>query len=83
MYSYFFDQLTGIIGGIELPFDGCPVNACENLSTGACPVAAGDTIVYDLAIPVSPPTGCSLNIVVFSKNSRKFATSSSPALGCY
>ena len=27
-------------------------------------------------------TGCSLNIV-FSKNSRKFATSPSPALGCY
>ena len=28
-------------------------------------------------------TGCSLNIVFFSKNSRKFATSTSPALGCY
>ena len=26
---------------------------------------------------------CSLNIVFFSKNSRKFATSPSPALGCY
>ena len=28
-------------------------------------------------------TGCSLNIVYFSKNSRKFATSPSPVLGCY
>ena len=28
-------------------------------------------------------TGCSLNIEFFSKNSRKFATSPSPALGCY
>ena len=28
-------------------------------------------------------TGCSLNIVLFYKNSRKFATSPSPALGCY
>ena len=28
-------------------------------------------------------TGCSLNIVFFSKTPRKFATSPSPALGCY
>ena len=28
-------------------------------------------------------TGCSLNIEFFPKNSRKFATSPSPALGCY
>ena len=28
-------------------------------------------------------TGCSLNIVFFSKNPRKFATSPSPSLGCY
>ena len=28
-------------------------------------------------------TGCSLNIVFFSKNSRKFVTSPSPALVCY
>ena len=28
-------------------------------------------------------TGCSSNIVFFPKNSRKFATSPSPALGCY
>ena len=27
--------------------------------------------------------GCSLNIVFFSKNSQKFATSPSPVLGCY
>ena len=32
---------------------------------------------------VSYATGCSLNSVFFSKNSRKFATSPSPALGCY
>ena len=31
----------------------------------------------------SSNTGCSLNIVFFSKNSRKFATSSSPAIDCY
>ena len=46
--------LTGVIGGIELPFDGCPVNACDHLSTaGSYPVATGDTIVYEVAIPVS------------------------------
>ena len=28
-------------------------------------------------------TGCSSNIVFFSENPRKFATSPSPALGCY
>ena len=28
-------------------------------------------------------TGCSLNVVFFFKNSRKFATSPYPALGCY
>ena len=28
-------------------------------------------------------TGCSLNIVFISKNFRKFATSPSPAFGCY
>ena len=45
-------KLTGIIGGIELPFDGCNVDACSDLSTGACPVAPGDEIVYELQIPV-------------------------------
>ena len=30
-----------------------------------------------------PGTGISLNIVFFSKNSRKFASSPSPAIGCY
>ena len=28
-------------------------------------------------------TGCSFNIVFLSKNYRKFATSPSPAFGCY
>jgi hypothetical protein len=28
-------QISGVIfGGIELPFNGCPKNACKNLSDG-------------------------------------------------
>ena len=41
-----------IAGGIELPFNGCPVNACDNLSTGDCSVEAGETLVYEMEIPI-------------------------------
>ena len=37
-------------------------------------------LIYE---PAKKFTGCSSIIVYFSKNSRKFATSPSPALGCY
>merc|ERR1712227_823474 len=41
-----------IVGGIELPFNGCPVNACDNLSTGDCSVEVGETLVYEMEIPI-------------------------------
>ena len=36
-----------------------------------------------IALSQASPAGNPLNIVFFSKNSRKFATSPSPAFGCY
>ena len=53
-YSYYLIfQIVGIIvGGIELPFNGCNVNACDNLSTGDCPVEEGEMLVYDISIPI-------------------------------
>lgn len=46
-------QIVGIIlGGLELPFNGCPVNACDFLSTGDCPVEDGELLVYDISIPI-------------------------------
>ena len=41
-----------IAGGIELPFNGCPRDACDNLSTGDCSVEEGEELVYDMAIPI-------------------------------
>ena len=50
---YLIFQIVGIIvGGIELPFNGCNVNACDNLSTGDCPVEEGEMLVYDISIPI-------------------------------
>ena len=40
------------MAGVELPFNGCPVNACDNLSTGDCDVGVGETIVYEMEIPI-------------------------------
>merc|ERR1712106_66760 len=46
-------KIVGIIlGGIELPFNGCPLNACENLSTEDCAVEEGEILVYDMEIPI-------------------------------
>ena len=42
------------MAGVELPFNGCPVNACDNLSTGDCAVEVGETIVYEMEIPILP-----------------------------
>jgi len=46
-------KIVGIIPpGIELPFNGCPLNACDYLSTGDCVVEEGEMLVYDMAIPI-------------------------------
>ena len=46
-------QIVGIIPpGIELPFNGCPLDACEHLSTGDCSVEVGEEIVYEMEIPI-------------------------------
>lgn len=48
-------QIIGILpGGIELPFNGCHVNACDNLSTGDCSVEVGEQLVYEMAIEILP-----------------------------
>ena len=44
----------GVIGPVELPFNGCPVDACDNLSTGDCEVEEGEMLVYDMDIEVLP-----------------------------
>ena len=41
-----------MIGPVELPFDGCPTDACADMITGDCPVEAGETVVYDLDFEV-------------------------------
>jgi len=41
-------KLAGMIGPVELPFDGCPPDACADMITGDCPTEAGETLVYDL-----------------------------------
>merc|ERR1712241_440295 len=47
-------KIVGIIPpGIELPFNGCHVNACDNLSTVDCPVEVGERLVYDINLPIS------------------------------
>merc|ERR1712227_61045 len=45
-------KIIGEIAGVELPFNGCPVNACDNLSTGDCSVEVGETLVYEMEIPI-------------------------------
>ena len=44
----------GVIGPVELPFNGCPVDACDHLSTGDCEVEEGEMLVYDMDIEVLP-----------------------------
>ena len=45
-------SIIGIMDGLELPFNGCPRDACENLSTGDCAVEEGEELVYDMSIPI-------------------------------
>merc|ERR1712002_789973 len=42
----------GIVFGVELPFNGCPKNACEHMLEGDCPVSEGEEMVYDMDIPI-------------------------------
>ncbi|XP_023342721.1 epididymal secretory protein E1 [Eurytemora carolleeae] len=41
-------KLAGVVGVIELPFNGCPSDACASMTSGDCPVEAGETLVYEL-----------------------------------
>jgi len=58
-------QIYGIILGIEIPFPGgCPVvDACSSLSSGDCPIEAGEEFVYNVEMkieqiyPKGPVTG--------------------------
>jgi hypothetical protein len=46
-------QVTGLLGLIELPFpEGCAKDACTALSSGSCPIEAGETIVYEIDLEV-------------------------------
>merc|ERR1712080_70550 len=47
-------KITGIVFGVELPFNGCPKNACEHMLEGDCPVTEGEVMVYDMDIPIEP-----------------------------
>ncbi len=45
--------MTGLLGLIELPFpEGCAKDACTALSTGSCPIEAGEIIVYEIDLEV-------------------------------
>ena len=54
LFYILLSQIIGKVGSLELPFNGCPVNACDNLSTGDCDVEVGETIVYEMEIPILP-----------------------------
>merc|ERR1712080_511509 len=81
-------KISGIIPpGIELPFNGCPVNACENLSNGDCPVEEGEEFVYDMdpsktsTQPLrSPASGGSLMTPAKTSSALKFPSKSKPNL---
>merc|ERR1711935_1178179 len=45
-------EIIGEIAGLQLPFNGCPVNACLNMVTGDCPVEEGEQLVYDMDIEI-------------------------------
>ena len=45
-------KVTGVILGIELPFNGCPLDACTAMATGDCPTEEGEVLVYDIDIEV-------------------------------
>ncbi|OXA48529.1 Epididymal secretory protein E1 [Folsomia candida] len=47
-------KVTGIIDGLELPWNGVPVNGCDDILVGWCPMAAGDYWTYGVAIKVEP-----------------------------
>ena len=42
-----------MIGPVELPFDGCPIDACASMATGGCPTEVGETLVYELDFEVN------------------------------
>ncbi len=45
--------MTGLLGLIELPFpEGCAKDACTALSSGSCPIEAGETILYEIDLEV-------------------------------
>merc|ERR1719187_1409272 len=48
-------KIVGVIPpGIELPWNGCPPDGCQNLSTGTCPTEVGEEIVYEIDILMEP-----------------------------
>merc|ERR1712243_242024 len=47
-------KISGTVFGVELPFNGCPKNACEHMLEGDCPVSVGEEMVYDMDIPIEP-----------------------------
>merc|ERR1712098_205274 len=45
-------KIVGEVGGIQLPFNGCPLDACLNMIGGDCPVEEGEQLVYDMDIEI-------------------------------
>ena len=46
-------KVFGIVGPIELPFNGCPLDACKSLIAGDCPVEEDEILVYELVLEVN------------------------------
>ncbi|XP_023342723.1 epididymal secretory protein E1 isoform X2 [Eurytemora carolleeae] len=45
-------KVFGIVGPIELPFNGCPLDACKSLIAGDCPVEEDEILVYELVLEI-------------------------------
>lgn len=47
-------KLQGDIGAGWLPFPVDLPDGCSSLLEGSCPISAGDSIVYDIDLPIEP-----------------------------
>ena len=59
------------------------LGGCRLVASMGCRVRIDITLRGLVHLLIEFHTGCSLNIVFFSKNFQNFGTSPSPALGCY
>ncbi|CAG0897677.1 unnamed protein product [Darwinula stevensoni] len=51
-------EIVAILAGIEIPYDGVPKEACEDLIQGDCPYAKNEVLIYSQEfeiLPIFPP----------------------------